>query len=491
MEWLKFRNAPNHRKALGAVLATLLLLCLGGLVWSHMEQRRGLHQEALTRLGTITSTLASTLNGDHLSHLLERYDGRGTIIKNTQDARYFVMYDHLRRGAETNGLSQPLRILAYDSLKQELQVIVTSEDAPDFRARFDAGAAPLMNKYGQAGRVDPEKQARDGHLMAFDVILDSRGHVAGTVLAMQPVAELRHEMEGALMRNMAIAFGFFLLAAIVIHGSAGRWLARDEHAHRKLREHHEGITDSIAYAGKIQRALVPDPQVYGELFKDHFVLDRPKDMVSGDFHWYHRVGPEQCYVAAADCTGHGLPGAMMAAIGCSLLNEIVSQRPNADPGDILAQLSERLVSTLHQQGGLPGRGDGMDMALCRLDLRRSELLFAGAFRPLYWLHEGQLSVINGDRQPLGGSQHDAHRRFTTHRIAYNTGARFYMFSDGYVDQFGGPDRRKFMAQRLDRLLLEHQHMPLSEQGALLERTFMEWKGDQEQLDDVCFLGLEV
>lgn len=473
------------------MLATLLLLCLGGLVWSHMEERRGLHQEALTRLGTITSTLAPTLNGDHLARLLERYDARGTIIKNTQDAWYYVMHDHLRRSAETNGLSQPLRILAYDSLKQELQVIVTSENEPQFRTRFDAGAAPLMSSYGHAGRVDPEKQARNGHLMAFDVIMDSRGRVAGTVLAMQPVEELRQELEGTLWRNMGVALGVFILASIILYTSVGRWLASEEQAHQKLREHHEGITDSIAYAGKIQRSLVPDPKVYTELFKDHFVLDRPKDMVSGDFHWYYKVGPDQCYVAAADCTGHGLPGAMMAAIGCSLLNEIMSQRPDADPGDILAQLSERLIRTLHQQGRATGRGDGMDMALCRMDLGQGELLFAGALRPLYWLHGGQLSVINGDRQPLGGSQHDAERRFTTHRIAFDPGARFYLFSDGYVDQFGGPDRRKFMAQRLDRLLLDHQHLPLSEQGNLLERTFMEWKGDQEQLDDVCFLGLEV
>jgi serine phosphatase RsbU (regulator of sigma subunit) len=327
--------------------------------------------------------------------------------------------------------------------------------------------------------------------MAFDPVHDARGEVVGLVLATRPVAELRGLLNAALWRNIGILALLFGVTAVVLFTSVGRWLARQEHAQHRLVQRHAGVTDSIAYAGKIQRALVPDPSVYAERFRDHFVLDRPKDVVSGDFHWFHRIDDDQCFVAAADCTGHGLPGAMMAAIGCSLLNELVAAHADADPGELLARLSERMVHALHQQGSTKGAGDGMDIALCRVDRRRQEILFAGAFRPLYWLHQGQLSVINGDRMPIGGAQHGSGRRFTTHRIAYHPGDRIYLFRDGYVDQFGGPERRKFMAHRLNALIVGNQHLPLARQADVLEQAFLDWKGDLEQLDDVCLIGLEV
>ncbi len=133
----------------------------------------------------------------------------------------------------------------------------------------------------------------------------------------------------------------------------------------------------------------------------------------------------------------------------------------------------------------------MDIALCRVDRAQREILFAGAYRPLYWMHAGQLTVINGDRRPIGGNQHGEDRRFTVHRLAYQPGDRIYLFSDGYVDQFGGPERRKFMATRFNAMLQENQHLPLAMQAGVLERAFDAWKGANEQVDDVCVLGLAV
>jgi serine phosphatase RsbU (regulator of sigma subunit) len=265
----------------------------------------------------------------------------------------------------------------------------------------------------------------------------------------------------------------------------------EETARTAWQEKHEGVTDSIAYAGKIQGALIPNSDLFAGHFDHYFVLNRPKDVVSGDFHWYHRISDDQCLVAAADCTGHGLPGAMMAAIGCSLLNELVVQHPDKDPAELLAMLNERMTRTMHQSGKKTGAGDGMDVALCRIDRREREILFAGAFRPLYWMREGQLTVINGDRQPIGGSQHKEDRKFTVHRVAYHQGDRLYLFSDGYVDQFGGPARKKFMTARFNEILLANQHLPMSAQSEVLERAFVEWKGENEQVDDVCIVGLEV
>ena len=139
--------------------------------------------------------------------------------------------------------------------------------------------------------------------------------------------------------------------------------------------------------------MIPKPERFRELFDDYFVLNKPKDVVSGDFHWFHRLSDDECLVATADCTGHGYPGAMMAAIGCSLLNELVTQHPHKDPAELLGLLSERLIHALDQSGQRKGAGDGMDVALCRIDRKQRELLFAGAFRPLYWeIHAGEVGL---------------------------------------------------------------------------------------------------
>ncbi|MEO8588876.1 MAG: PP2C family protein-serine/threonine phosphatase [Flavobacteriales bacterium] len=480
----------SARKILFAIYGVLLALCVVVITMAHISERRDQRKQAMARMGSVTSTLATQLNGNHVELILARYDGRGMLIKNTQDAWYYVLHDRLRKSAESTGSTRPLRVLAYDSLKQELQIVITSDDRPAFREPFEGDATAILASYAAGGRfASPRKEPKD--LLVFDTLRDSEGRIAGIVLASAAVSEADAFALTALWRNIIIALILFAAAGIALFSSVGRWLKQDELAQNALQQRHDGITDSIAYAGKIQRALVPSPQVYNELFDGSFVIDRPKDVVSGDFHWYHRTGPDSCFVAAGDCTGHGLPGAMIAAIGCSLLNEIVPQNPGKDPAELLAMLNTRLVTTLHQQGQRRGAGDGLDIALCRIDRREHEILFAGAFRPLYWLHHGQLTVINGDRRPIGGAHQELDRRFTGHRLAYEPGDRIYLFSDGYVDQFGGPDRKRFMASRLHALLSDNQQLPMEQQAALLDEAFLAWKGDQEQVDDVCMLGLAV
>ncbi len=486
------KPAPRRtaRKVLLAVYGTLLALSVVVITFAHISERREQRNEAMARLGNVTATLATQLNGNHVRILLDKYDSRGLLIKNTQDAWYYVLHDHLHKSAESMGATTPVRVLAYDSLKQELQVVVTSADRPAFREAFEGDAASILAAYANGGRVAlPAKNPID--LVVFDALRDSDGRVVGIVLASVAVSEADGIALSKLWRNILIALALFAAAGVAVFNSVGRWLKQDEVDQFALALRHEGITDSIAYAGKIQRALVPPPEVYNDLFDDSFVIDRPKDVVSGDFHWYYRTGPDSCFVASGDCTGHGLPGAMMAAIGCSLLNEIIPQNTKKDPAELLAQLNTRMVTTLHQQGQRKGAGDGMDIALCHIDRSQREILFAGAFRPLYWLHHGQLTVINGDRRPIGGSHQELDRRFTGHRLAYEPGDRIYLFSDGYVDQFGGPERKRFMASRLHALLSANQQLPMDQQAALLDHAFLEWKGKEEQVDDVCMLGLAV
>lgn len=486
-------EAPKttSRKVLFTLYGTLLVLSVALIAWLHNGQLKSLRSQAFARMGGVTGTLGAQLDGGRVARLLERYDSRGMLIASTQDAWYYVMHETLKKAAHANGLDAPIQVLAYDTGKSELQVVVTSSDPPMLREPFDSGASSEVVAYLRSDRVDAMQGVYGDVVATFDAVRNTRGRVVGVVYTSSPLSALDGIARGRLWRNIIACAVAFVIIGIFLVRSVGRMVEREEAARDHWRQRHEGITDSIAYAGKIQGALVPRAEQFHEMFADHFVLNRPKDVVSGDFHWYHRLSEDTCLVAAADCTGHGLPGAMMAAIGCSLLNELVTRHPHKDPAELLGLLSERMVGALNQSGQRMGAGDGMDVALCRIDRRAREILFAGAFRPLYWMHDGQLTVINGDRKPVGGSQHGDQRKFTVHRVAYHPGDRLYLFSDGYVDQFGGPERKKFMSARFNEMLASNQHLPMREQAAVLDRAFLEWKGSNEQVDDICVVGLAV
>ncbi|MBK8226895.1 MAG: serine/threonine-protein phosphatase [Flavobacteriales bacterium] len=479
------RNTSGSRRILIVLYGTLFMLCAALIGTAHWHELKSQREEALERLSAIAASLADQVPARHAVLLLEKYPAPGLIIKNTQDARYYVVHEQLRKAALRNAMEHPLLLVAKDE-RGQFVVVATSEEQPRFRAAHGSETG-LQERYETGGRA-----SEAGELLAVEPLRDEQtGAPTSVIVARMDESTAVSAAHAALWRNIAIAVALFGLAAIVLFRSVGRWVQATEADRIALASRNLDITDSIAYAGKIQRALVPPPSAYRDLFDGAFVIDRPKDLVSGDFHWCYRIGPDTCIVAAGDATGHGLPGAMMAAIGCSLLNEIVPANVDKDPAELLTLLNTRLVTTLHQQGQRRGGGDGMDIALCRIDRRQREILYAGAFRPLYWLHDGQLSVINGDRKPVGGAHLELERRFTCHKLAYHAGDRIYLFSDGYVDQFGGPERKRFMAARLHQLIEAHQHESLERQAELLEAAFLEWKGAEEQVDDVCLLGLAV
>ena len=479
------------RKVLLVVYGTMLLLSVALITWIHTGQLKTLKSQAYARMGGVTGTLSAQLDGGRVQRLLTKYDSQGMLINNTQDAWYYILHETLRKSAEANGFEEPLYVLGFDRVKAELHFVVTSEVTPVLRKPFSDPASSAIIEYLKADRIDAQRGVWGNDVVSFDAVRNDRGAITAVVYTRLPLNVLVNAANAKLRRNIGVAAVVFLIVGFFLFRSIGSMVQREEDARNHWQQRHEGISDSIAYAGKIQDALIPRAERYREMFSDHFVLNKPKDVVSGDFHWYHRISENECLVAAADCTGHGLPGAMMAAIGCSLLNELVVQHPHKDPAELLALLNERMVQALNQNGQRIGAGDGMDVALCRVDRTQREVLFAGAFRPLYWMHDGQLTVINGDRKPIGGSQHDPKRKFAVHRVAYHPGDRLYLFSDGYVDQFGGPDRKKFMSARFNDMLVANHHLPMAKQAEVLERAFLDWKGANEQVDDICVLGLVV
>ncbi|MCD6017008.1 MAG: Response regulator containing a CheY-like receiver domain and a domain protein [Bacteroidetes bacterium] len=259
-------------------------------------------------------------------------------------------------------------------------------------------------------------------------------------------------------------------------------------------EHHNiEITDSIKYAKNIQEALLPNLSEIGNLFQNSFVLYMPKDIVSGDFYWFARNGDTR-FIAAVDCTGHGVPGAFMSIVGNTLLNEIVNEKKITAPGDILLELHKGVKIALNQNAKEFERRDGMDITLCAFNSNAGEIQYAGANRPL-WIYRKdkgyELEIIKATKYPIGGLELEESRVYQNHVVPVNEGDCLYLFSDGYADQFGGPKGKKFMLTNLQRTLLENVESPMEVQKQKLMDAFMDWKDEAEQIDDVLVIGIRI
>lgn len=256
----------------------------------------------------------------------------------------------------------------------------------------------------------------------------------------------------------------------------------------QISEQKKDITDSIYYAENIQRSLLPSEETLGSTFSEYFVLFKPRDIISGDFYWVKET-ESKIYLIAADCTGHGVPGALMSMLGISFLNEIVNKYKNIEVDEMLNQLRSYIIKALNQDDRDSESRDGMDISLVSIERNSNSLCFSGANNPLYFLRDNELTEVKGDKMPIG--KDEVMLPFTKHEISTRQGDLFYMFSDGYPDQFGGPKDKKFKYPRFKRILKDISVKPMNEQRDILDRKIEEWKGDNEQTDDIIVLGFRL
>jgi len=319
---------------------------------------------------------------------------------------------------------------------------------------------------------------------------------------------------------------YFLLAGLVVYIIIKLYTRRLKQENLRLegiiqertaeiRRQKEELTDSIEYASRIQRALLPPERLMDEHSIDHFILFRPRDIVSGDFYW---IGSKngRLLIVAADCTGHGVPGAFMSMLGMTFLDEIVIKSEVSSTNEIMDQLREHVITSLRQSGKIneDSTKDGMDLAMISLDLKKQEFQYSGAYNPLYLVRklkrsekakisrEEELDLprgsiyndkhllmqIRADQMPIGISEKNLPFNATTFK---DEGYSIYMFSDGYLDQFGGPRGKKFMSKNFKKLILELQSVPLKEQGTAMEKVLTGWMGEISQIDDILVMGLKL
>lgn len=256
-----------------------------------------------------------------------------------------------------------------------------------------------------------------------------------------------------------------------------------------VEEKNKNITDSINYAKRIQNAKLPKKEEILASLPQCFILFNPKDIVSGDFYFFHKKD-ESVYIAAADCTGHGVPGAFMSMIGSEQLMDAVLH--SDDTSEILKQLNKGIKKSLQQSDSIESTRDGMDIAICSIDLKNLILKYAGANRPLWIIRKGQTEVeeIKGTKKAIGGLTEDE-QHYESHNMQLNKGDVFYIFTDGYADQFGGESKKKLMTKLFKEILLSIQDKSMQEQKKHLNSFMHNWRSDIEQVDDMLVIGVQL
>ena len=261
----------------------------------------------------------------------------------------------------------------------------------------------------------------------------------------------------------------------------------------ELRQKNEDILSSIQYAKRIQVAILPTLSAFKKEFPNSFIVYKPKDIVSGDFFWFYKKGKRRLF-AAADCTGHGVPGAFMSIIGNNLLEKIVNDKNILDPAELLTELDADIIEALDQRGRKGDSFDGMDIALCAHEKGSNVLEYAGAYRPLIHISGREVTKVRSTKRSIGGSQKIEKKDFVTNRIEVKKGDIVYAFSDGYADQFGGPKGRKFMMRNLQEELANIHHIPINEQADYMNETIEIWMNNYnlkyEQVDDILLIGVQ-
>ena len=267
-----------------------------------------------------------------------------------------------------------------------------------------------------------------------------------------------------------------------------------------LTDQNINITDSINYAKRIQLAILPHKELFVKHFSEYFLFNKPKDIVSGDFYWISEIPnlkntdtfQNKLFVAAADCTGHGVPGAFMSMLGITLLHEIVNTTTNYNTGFILDSLRKNVIKSLKQKKESSTINDGLDIALCMIDREKNEIQYSGAYRPIIIIKNNEFIEIKADKQPI--SSYVKEKSFSTHNISFSTNDKLYLFTDGYTDQIGGEDSKKFMYAQFKDLIQEIKHKNMTEQKEIIVQKHQDWISidkTYKQLDDILVLGLSL
>ena len=457
----------------------------------------GIHKaKVLQKLEAVTITASLQINGNQLDYLFENYPKMDDISTNKQDKVYQNIQQQLAEIQKVNDLPTAIYTLTYDSVSSVFYFGVNSTDKPYYRHVYDHYPENLMSRYEKGGVLDVYEDKNGIWLSAFAPIKNSSGKTVAIVQADNKFEPFLKEAREEIFVNIGISLVIVLIIFVFLFRAMRSILSKEEvlsrnliQSKQKLEKKNKETRDSIIYAKRIQEAILPLPEKIQNSLPNSFVFYLPRDIVSGDFYWFKKIR-NKIFIAAVDCTGHGVSGAFMSLIGNDLLDDIICKKEIDAPNAILDELHKGVIKVLKQSSNEGASKDGMDVALCVMDKKLKQMHFAGALRPLIQIRNNELTRIKSGYSPVGGFS-GVESKFETHQIKLQKGDVFYIYSDGFADQFGGERHKKYMTKKFRNFLLSISKFPMQEQHGLVEKEFFSWKGDMEQVDDVLVLGFKV
>jgi serine phosphatase RsbU (regulator of sigma subunit) len=487
----------NHSTRVLALLFFALLVLIGYFLGHSYYVQLDIHKnKVLSTLNAVSKTAAAQLDANQLDYLLDKYKEKDEIKSNDQDGVYEMLHEQLIRIQELNNLNTSIYTLRFDETQGCFFFGVNSTDKPFYLHRYSEFPEELKINYNEGGVLDVYSDENGHWISAFSPIKNEQNKTISIVQVDARFDDFLEEARIEIFKNIGISLAFTFVVLFFLIRSIRSILFKEDQltasliqSKLELEQKGQETLDSILYAKKIQDAILPVKSIIKSHLPDSFIFYAPRDIVSGDFYWFKKTR-NKLFIASVDCTGHGVPGAFMSMIGSILLDDIINKKQVDQPNEILKLLHEGIVKALKQAKKSKASRDGMDVALCVIDEDFNKLSFAGAFRPLIFIRNGELTRIKSTSAPIGGIR-DKRVEYELHEINVSRGDSFYIFSDGFPDQFSGETNKKYMTKRFREFLLKISSQPMSSQEALLLEEFNDWKGEAEQVDDVLVIGFKL
>ena len=478
---------------LGLVLLTSYFI--GFNYFNSIDQAKTIE---MSKLQAVSNALVSGIDPFELESIMLSNPNKDQIQIVNQPELYQKYHSILKKCFENNHLESPIYTVHKNNSTGGYEFGLTSNESPYFRHDYPEFPEEFHDLYHNGGQLEEYETIKGKWLSVISPIRTPDGRVIGALEMDMPFNEFLLSSRASLVSNAMYSVVFYLLIGLVVFRFIAKVIAVEkkqnefEYEKSKMASYRQReINSSINYARRIQKALWPDNKKLKNDFSDFFIINLPKDTVSGDFYWHHKVkGTEKYILIHADCTGHGVPGAMMSVLGNTIFNEIVVNYGITRPNEILNLTNKKLIALLQQEKE-ENLDDGMAVSIALLDRENLTLQFAGANQNSLIVRNRQTIDLKGDKYPVGGAHYDPNRTYKCQTVLLEPEDIMYSFSDGFRDQFGGPKNKKFLSANFYEMLLENSRKSMEVQKEVILSVFNNWRGECEQIDDVSIVGLKV
>ena len=465
------------------IYVTIILLTSFFIIFGYYSQLSLQELRQYDRLTAIVTSVAINIDGDEHEHMMSDHPNKDDISSTDGNMTYHEINQITKAAALANNLSSPIYTLVYSEENENFEFGVTSDPDPYFRHAYNNFPQILLDSM-DVGGIIPSYESENGvWLSAFYPIKNSEGKTVAVLEADVEFTGFIVDVRKQYLNQAIIALCVIVVMALFLIPYSRKILKQEELRKEQARiqaaiikEKNHDITDSINYALKIQNAILPSMSDFDRLIPECFVFYKPKDIVAGDFYFLEEFQGD-VYVAVADCTGHGVPGAMVSVICSNALSYVVHDSQITEPGKILDAVTDIVIDKF--QSSTDGIKDGMDICLCKINIEKRTVEYSGANNPLYLVSDGSLETIKPSKQPIG--QFEYRVPFVTHKMTLKKGDILYLFTDGFADQFGGANGKKLKYKPFKSELMDAHEKPMHDQMIILDRFLRIGKASMSKL----------